>query len=103
MRDKDLESYWHDPTNWTRFGFYRCIEDPRWWVRKRDPGIGYTINVAHPSAIVSLVTLVSVCLVPLAFDILEEPGRSGLRMLLSMIVPIAVVVGIGAWLTIRDS
>ena len=43
---------WHEPRHW-RGGWlhiYANRDDPRLWVPKRRPGIGWTLNLLHPRA-----------------------------------------------------
>jgi hypothetical protein len=49
-----LEKLWSDPMNW-RGSFYHCKADPRNVVPKRLKSFGWTINFAHPSAVVGLI------------------------------------------------
>jgi len=48
-----LERLWRDPDHWQGF-FYVCEEDPRAIVPKRNPIMGWTINLAHTSAVTQL-------------------------------------------------
>lgn len=52
MPDQALhEVEWHNPANWSgpRFlGLYFSKRDPRLWVPKRIPLLGWTINLGHP-------------------------------------------------------
>jgi hypothetical protein len=44
-----LHSHWENEANWNRDGSYRCADDPRLVVRKRN-GVGWTLNTAHRRA-----------------------------------------------------
>lgn len=57
-QDQDLYG-WHDRRHW-RGGWlqiYANRDDPRLWVPKRRPGIGWTLNVLHPKARLVLAAL----------------------------------------------
>ncbi len=43
---------WSDPKNWSHglAGIYFAKGDPRLWVAKRNPAMGWTLNMAHPKA-----------------------------------------------------
>jgi uncharacterized membrane protein len=43
---------WDDPQHWKGgwLHIYANPDDPRLWVRKRRPGLGWTLNVRHPKA-----------------------------------------------------
>lgn len=57
---QDNDPYgWRDPRHW-RGGWlhiYANRNDPRLWVPKRRPGLGWTLNVLHPKARVALGAL----------------------------------------------
>jgi hypothetical protein len=55
---------WSDPTHWSTFG-YRCKDDPRIMVRKRNPAMGWTMNWASPWAVPALLALLAIALVPM--------------------------------------
>ena len=46
------DPYHADPKNWSRgpVKLYFSHDDPRLWVPKYVPGMGWTINLAHPVA-----------------------------------------------------
>jgi hypothetical protein len=45
----DLDELWNDKRNWSAWR-YRCKDDPRLIVPKRNPALGWTFNWAHPAA-----------------------------------------------------
>ena len=50
---KDKDRYgWSDPRHWRGgwLGFYVNPDDPRLWVPKKRPGIGWTLNLKHRRA-----------------------------------------------------
>ncbi|MBP6749459.1 MAG: hypothetical protein KA144_07460 [Xanthomonadaceae bacterium] len=54
---------WSDPTNWSRrssFGVYFSKRDSRVWVPKAQPSRGWTLNFAHPAALVHFAALTAV-------------------------------------------
>jgi uncharacterized membrane protein len=53
----DLE--WGRPDNWTSLGLYRCARDPRILVPKRNPVLGWTVNIAHRGGRVWLAVLLA--------------------------------------------
>ena len=59
-----LSDHWQNAANWNGDGSYRCAEDPRLVVPKRN-GVGWTINVAHrrAQAVMWLLLLAAVALV----------------------------------------
>lgn len=55
---------WRDPTHWTIFG-YRCKDDPRVMVPKRNPAMGYTMNWASPWAVPAIVAVLAIAMAPM--------------------------------------
>jgi uncharacterized membrane protein len=51
-QDQELvnDAEWAKPENWTRFNTYRSARDNRFWVPKKNPRLGWTINFAHRGA-----------------------------------------------------
>ena len=99
MRDTELKRMWNDPRHWTRWGFYRAADDPRWWVIKRPPAFGWTINVARSGAWLSLLALILSCAAP---AILAALLRQPLLALLGAVMPMIWIVGIAAVVSRRD-
>lgn len=52
MDQADLERLWRDDAHWgrSRLGLYFCKDDPRLFVPKRPPRMGWTLNMAHAAA-----------------------------------------------------
>lgn len=73
----DVDVHWREPRNWGAWGLYFAADDPRLWVPKREPGMGWTVNLAHPKG------------GPILISMLLAPA------VLSMVV-IALVHGTGA-------
>jgi hypothetical protein len=59
-----LDKLWSDPVNWHGWGFYYCKDDPRTVVPKRIKWTGWTINFAHASAWINLLTGIAAAVVP---------------------------------------
>ncbi len=62
MSREELERHWANPENWGTV--YHCPEDPRVIVPKRQPGMGWTLNFAHPLGIPALLLALLVPAVP---------------------------------------
>ncbi len=54
-----LDASWRDARNW-RGVFYVAPDDPRTWVPKRPPGIGWTLNFARPASWAWMIVLLGV-------------------------------------------
>jgi uncharacterized membrane protein len=52
MADEIEQAEWANPDNWGDgpMGLYFSKRDRRLWVPKRQPGIGWTLNLAHRAA-----------------------------------------------------
>ncbi len=57
----DLE--WRRTDNWTRRGLYRSARDPRILVPKRNPALGWTVNIAHRAGRIWLAVLIVLAIV----------------------------------------
>ncbi len=56
---------WNNPDNWSRkawLGLYFSKRDPRLFVRKPVPALGWTLNFARPGAAVLFLGIVMVAL-----------------------------------------
>ena len=102
MPNKELEKLWSDPANWTAIGLYRCADDPRWWVPKRVPWMGWTINIAHRGAVLSLIGLMVAATVPVFVTLSRRSNPSPIWLLVSVLVPVVFVIGLAIWLSRRD-
>ena len=49
-----------DPSNWKWGIFYHNTNDPRVWVPKRNPVMGWTVNFAHRAAYWWLIGLTAI-------------------------------------------
>ncbi|HUR00696.1 MAG TPA: DUF5808 domain-containing protein [Gemmatimonadaceae bacterium] len=99
----ELDRLWSDPANWTSLGTYRCEADPRTWVLKRSPGIGYTINVAHGRSWLGLLGVVVLAVAPTVVRLTMGRRTPPWWILVELLVPIAVVVVLLVWVSRRDS
>jgi uncharacterized membrane protein len=65
---KEQLSKWHnDPQNWKWGVFYCNAEDPRIWLPKRVPIMGWTLNFAHKKAYLWMLILLLLPLLILFF------------------------------------
>jgi hypothetical protein len=103
MRDERLQRLWEDPANWTAIGLYRSADDPRWWVPKRQPWMGWTINIAHRGAVLSLIGLMVAATVPPILLVLSARPRSPALLAVTVGMPVLLVIGFVGWLGTRDS
>ncbi len=94
----DLDALWRNPAHWTPWG-YRCQEDPRVIVPKRNPAMGWTMNWAHPRAVVALIVLLLLALLPML--VITALGEAGVLDPLGMViaalvaVPLTIVLVVG--------
>ena len=60
-RSERDEAEWLDPDNWRGgwLGFYVAPRDSRVWVPKKLPGMGWTLNFAHPQSWLWLLALLA--------------------------------------------
>jgi hypothetical protein len=104
MPDERVQRLWEDPANWTTIGLYRCADDPRWWVPKRVPWMGWTVNVAHRGAVLVLFgILILGTMPPLLLVYTPAPSRSPALVALTVGIPIVMSLGLVIWLATRDS
>ena len=102
MQQDDFDGLWSEPTHWTSGGFYRCADDPRLMVLKRE-GVGYTINIAHKRSWLLLGVLVAICLAPIILNVALGRNAPSWLLLVSLLLPITVVGVALVWLSRRDS
>lgn len=57
--DETNQKEWDNPQNWSDrwIGLYFSKRDSRLWVPKRNPRLGWTLNLAHPAGAVWLFGL----------------------------------------------
>ena len=61
-QDEINQREWENPNNGsdTLVGVYFSKQDSRTWVPKRAPGLGWTLNLGHPSGAWWLIGLITV-------------------------------------------
>jgi uncharacterized membrane protein len=57
--DEINDREWARADNWSPLGLYRSARDTRVWVPKRNPAMGWTVNMAHRAGRVSLAALLA--------------------------------------------
>jgi hypothetical protein len=72
MNPERLKQLWSDPQNY-RGSVYRCEEDPRVVIPKRQPGTGWTLNFAHSRAWWVLASMPLAVLLPAVIALLIWP------------------------------
>jgi hypothetical protein len=87
MTDPDV--LWRNPAHWTALG-YRCKDDPRVIVPKRNASMGWTVNWAHPKAAVAMIVLSMLALVPML--VVVALGKSGMLDPIGMVIAALVAV-----------
>src|SRR5262245_54516395 len=69
-----LDRLWANPGNWRRGIIYVCKDDPRLIVPKRPKWGGWTLNFAHASAWLLLLSMLLSILIPTVFFLLGPLG-----------------------------
>ena len=95
MPDPDV--LWRDPAHWTAFG-YRCKDDPRVIVPKRNAAMGWTVNWAHPGAAAAMIALSAIALVPMLVVMLL--GKTDVLGPLGMVIAAVVAVPLTVWMLV---
>jgi Family of unknown function (DUF5808) len=72
MDREQLGELWSDPRHY-KGSVYRCKEDPRVIVPKRDRGTGWTLNFAHARAWWVLASMPLMVVLPVAIALLIWP------------------------------
>lgn len=71
--DNDILKEWHqNKANWKWGMFYVNKQDPRVWLPKRNPVMGWTLNFAHRSSYWWLFGLTFFPLIPVLLVFLHE-------------------------------
>lgn len=99
MSREEIEALWKDPRNRKWRIFYYCKADPRLIVPKYPKWMGWTLNAAHPAAI--LVTLLLIAILAVPIFIVTAKGAGAGAVLLTGAAAIAVVCLLCAWLSSR--
>lgn len=101
MPDEQLEKLWRNAANWTGIGFYRCADDPRWLVPKRNGG-GWTVNVAQQRAVWSIVAMILATQVPIVI-VLSRQNRPPNPVVLWVVgITVAMTIGAILWAAFRE-
>ena len=69
-----LDKLWTDPNNWRGCTVYICKDDPRLIVPKRPKWGGWTLNFAHLSVWLLLLSVLLSVLIPTVFFLLGPLG-----------------------------
>ena len=94
MTREELDRIWASPGNWSIV--YRCAEDPRIIVPRRQRWMGWTINFAHPQA--WLVVFLTVAMAMGPFLVLLIIGIVLVPILiLALVVPVVFLVAVSHW------
>ena len=93
MTAEDIVALWKDPAHWKHNSFYFCKEDPRVFVPKRNPQMGWTLNFSKKSAIPTLLGVIAFLLVPIAF-VPRHAIAVAITVPLLILLDMAVVVGL---------
>ena len=76
MTGREDDRGWSDPRHWRGgwLGIYANARDDRLWVRKKPPGLGWTLNLGHPRArwVIALL-LAAIAAAMLAAMVLDKP------------------------------
>jgi hypothetical protein len=99
MTPEELESCRKDPQNQKWSVFYCCKADPRLIVPKRLKWMGWTVNVAHPRAI--LVSLLLITIVAVPMSIVAANGAGNRTVFITAAATISLVCLICAYLSSR--
>jgi hypothetical protein len=94
MAAPELERLWQDRRHWTPPGIYRCAADPRVIVPKPWRWMGWTLNFAHRSAWVVLLSAIAVAAAPVL--IIAATGRLNGAAVLGAVALSVVVLCLGA-------
>jgi len=58
-------------------GFYHDPQDQRLIVPKRNPALGWTINLSHPYGALLLIAMLAAAIVPLSLAFMVHPLHRG--------------------------
>lgn len=55
-KNEVIKNGWNDPQQWSGWAYdiYFNKSDPRWWVPRLKPWMGWTVNLAHPTGVLYL-------------------------------------------------
>lgn len=95
MTREEIENCWKDPRN-RKWGVYYCKADPRVIVPKSIKWMGWTVNIARPSAIPVTLLLLAVLVGPILIAAFKGAGIG--VVLLTSVASIAVLCLLCAYL-----
>jgi len=91
MNASDIEAEWRNPENW-RGCFYFSAKDPRIFVPKKDPSMGWTLNFSRKTSIPILAAILLI-LIGQIF-IFQAFGTTALLLLpVVIILEVAILAG----------
>jgi hypothetical protein len=99
MTREEIENCWKDPHNRKWGVFYYCKADPRVIVPKRLKWMGWTVNVARPSAIPVSLLLIAILVVPVSIE--SAKGATTGIVLITAAATITVLCLLCAYLSSR--
>ena len=100
MTREELDRLWADPANWTAL-VYRCPEDPRVFVPKRRPWLGWTINFGHPFGWLALAACIVAAVGPAIYLVLTG-HTSPIQIFVVTSVAVFALILFCAWDASRD-
>jgi uncharacterized protein DUF5808 len=95
MTDPDV--LWKNPAHWTAFG-YRCKDDPRVIVPKRNTSMGWTVNWAHPRAAWAMIALSVLGLWPML--VVMWLGKVDALGPVGMVIAALVAIPLTVWMVV---
>lgn len=93
----DPDVLWRNPAHWTAFG-YRCKDDPRVIVPKRNASMGWTVNWAHRWAAGAMIALALLAGAPML--VIMWLGNSGALDPLALFLAALAAVPLTIWLLV---
>ena len=100
MEKAELQRLRANPANWHSLGFFQCAQDPRVIVPKKNPLLGWTINIAHKSAWFAFLGVGVVACLPYLW-IVHTGQFNSLNMVCTFLVSLVLVSGICVYFSSR--
>ncbi|MCJ7692772.1 MAG: DUF5808 domain-containing protein [Sedimentisphaerales bacterium] len=100
MAENEIHKLWKNPKNWRFFLFYYCKADPRIIVPRRLRIFGWTLNLARPLAIPTLILTIIGVLTP--FKILRR-HEAPIDSPWGYITVAFVLIGLGCFCSVMAS
>lgn len=92
MAREEIEACWKDPRNRKWGVFYYCKADPRVIVPKYRKWMGWTINVARPSAIRVVLLLIAILAVPIFIVAAQGAGTGVILVTATLTIPVECLI-----------